>query len=246
MKYLKEMCDLVNRLGTSKKFSSLVPEARSIVINNVTDLFKDKIDADSELPEDFYPPPFKICAFEFHGKDWLMTGGDRLKCMVINEIGPNEYEIFSMLYELETKKNVLARASIVSKDRNASTLVFINSVTSLLNFGARGSQETKDFVRIKNKYGKIKKHFIRKIVYICSKNKKEELIKKGLKIDWTHRWEVRGHWRDISGLGKDRAGDYCVEGKTWVTEHVKGPEDQPFIKKTRILDLAQIENKPQA
>jgi hypothetical protein len=245
MKYFKQMCELVCRLGDSPSFFSVVPEARSIVINDINDVLKENITEKTRWGGEFYPPPFKVCAFEFHGKDWLITGGDRLKCMVVNETGPNEYEIFSMLYNEAINKNVIGRAKCISATEHATTFAFINSVTSLLNCGARGSQSTKDFVKFRNKHGKTKKYFLRKVVHICSKSKKENLTKKGLDIDWSHRWEVRGHWRDIPGvLGKDRVGDYCIEGKTWVTEHIKGPEEQPFIRKTRLLVPTQAQNNP--
>lgn len=54
-------------------------------------------------------------------------------------------------------------------------------------------------------------------------------------IDWSHRWEVRGHWRKASTIGKNRAGEYCIPNYTWVSAHVRGPEEALLIKKTRIL-----------
>lgn len=79
---------------------------------------------------------------------------------------------------------------------------------------------------------------IRRIVRILPKHvRKAEvtpLTDHGI-IDWSHRWEVRGHWRKVHGLGKDRAGDYVVTGWTWVRDFVKGPEDKPLIKKTRVV-----------
>jgi hypothetical protein len=56
------------------------------------------------------------------------------------------------------------------------------------------------------------------------------------RIDWSHRFEVRGHWRKTDLLGKDRNGDYCVHGYTWVTHHTRGPEHLPLIKKTRLVN----------
>lgn len=55
------------------------------------------------------------------------------------------------------------------------------------------------------------------------------------KIDWQHQWRVRGHWRKISPqmIGKDREGEYCIVGRTWVKDFVKG--DGPLIEKTRII-----------
>ena len=54
-------------------------------------------------------------------------------------------------------------------------------------------------------------------------------------IEWSHRWSVRGHWRDHGGIGKDRDDNYCIEGKTWVKSHAKGPEDKLVIKKQRLV-----------
>lgn len=44
----------------------------------------------------------------------------------------------------------------------------------------------------------------------------------GRKIEWTFAFPVRGHWRRISGIGKDRHGNYVVKDRTWVKESVKG------------------------
>jgi hypothetical protein len=80
-------------------------------------------------------------------------------------------------------------------------------------------------------------HKIRQIVHVFPKTKaardKAEETHPG--IDWTHQWAVRGHWREISGVGKNRAGEYCIAKFTWVEEHVKGPENKPFIEKTRVV-----------
>lgn len=89
----------------------------------------------------------------------------------------------------------------------------------------------------KSRIGKEKVHILHKtridskkqfykfsnIHYIYGKNK--ELPKSGIKgnkIDWTHSWLVRGHWRKVDGIGKDRNGDYTIEGMTWVNPHKKG------------------------
>lgn len=49
-------------------------------------------------------------------------------------------------------------------------------------------------------------------------------------------WEVMGHWRKLeneSSLGKNRNGEYIVEGYTWVIPHVKGQGE--LKKKVRVL-----------
>lgn len=42
-------------------------------------------------------------------------------------------------------------------------------------------------------------------------------------INWTHRWEVAGHWRQ-----------YKDGRRIWIGNYVKGPEDKPFIPSVRV------------
>lgn len=79
-------------------------------------------------------------------------------------------------------------------------------------------------------------HTIRKVVYVLPKSEvTSQAIEAKRNITWGHRWWIRGHWRSIDGIGKNRDGHYCVQGRTWVTEHVKGPEDLPLVNKTRVV-----------
>ncbi len=79
-------------------------------------------------------------------------------------------------------------------------------------------------------------HKIRRVIHIFPKSASARTqAENKYQIDWTHQWAVRGHWRVIKGIGKNRADEYCIKGFTWVVEHLKGPEDKPFIDKTRII-----------
>lgn len=51
----------------------------------------------------------------------------------------------------------------------------------------------------------------------------------GNPVDWSHRWVVRGHWRNQwhPRLQQHRA--------TWISEHVKGPEDKPLVVKDKAI-----------
>ena len=70
-----------------------------------------------------------------------------------------------------------------------------------------------------------------KRVYGESANKKEN-------FEYSYRFEVRGHWRKLpeGSMGKDRNGEYSIEGYTWVNEYEKGSKDLPLLKKTRIIE----------
>ncbi len=77
---------------------------------------------------------------------------------------------------------------------------------------------------------------IRDIVYVSPKKYIEKITSStGKKIDWSHRFEVRGHWRKIKSIGKDREGHYKINGFTWVKDCVKGPTGKPLVKKSRLV-----------
>jgi hypothetical protein len=87
---------------------------------------------------------------------------------------------------------------------------------------------------------------IKEVIHVVPKSLKDSVSIPGKTIDWSHRWEVRGHWRmlpiegtdtpDLTRVGKNRDGEFLSAGYTWVSDHVRGPETVPLIKKTRIVD----------
>lgn len=78
---------------------------------------------------------------------------------------------------------------------------------------------------------------INKIVRVMLKSERKEYERTaGRHIEWTHKWEVMGHWVTLHNpdtIGKDRDGNYCVRGRTWRSEHVKGKGD--LVKKSRVI-----------
>lgn len=83
-------------------------------------------------------------------------------------------------------------------------------------------------IRIKN----------RPIYYILDKKqyeKRQYNIKPVTKLEYSHAFKVRGHWRKISetSIGKDRSGQYTVKGSTWVIDYIKGTGD--LIQKVRVV-----------
>lgn len=103
---------------------------------------------------------------------------------------------------------------------------FINSKTTKVG---------KSKAKLRYKHPKFGKKTIRKIVHIKGKSSNLQESHNSKTIDWSHKWEVRGHWRSIGDkIGKDRNGNYNRKGFTWVKNHVKG--DGELVKKTRLLD----------
>lgn len=99
------------------------------------------------------------------------------------------------------------------------------------------SNKSGEVLRYRDEKRNKKKSVIKDTVYVF-RNKKEadDYTKKtGDKTDYSHRFEVRGHWRKIQRMGKCREGCYCTWGYTWVKDFEKGNKNLPLVKKTRLL-----------
>ena len=78
-------------------------------------------------------------------------------------------------------------------------------------------------------------------IYYVLGDKKEDVTKKYNSIksmgrlEYSHAFKVRGHWRTINekSLGKDRNGNYGVHGYTWVVEHIRGEGE--LTKRLRVV-----------
>lgn len=72
------------------------------------------------------------------------------------------------------------------------------------------------------------------LVYVCREQEiKYRYPKSNFKLDWKHSWSVFGHWRRVGGIGKNKEGERCVIGKTWVIPCIKGAGK--FKQKTRFV-----------
>lgn len=77
---------------------------------------------------------------------------------------------------------------------------------------------------------------VKNILHVAMKKEQKAYAKTlGKEIDWSHRWEVMGHWRKVDTIGKDRTGAYSIKGYTWVVPHIKGNKEKELIKKIRIV-----------
>lgn len=85
---------------------------------------------------------------------------------------------------------------------------------------------------------------IKEVVHLTLREQMTKYPAHGASIDWSHRWEVAGHWRRIRGVGKDRTGRYLVPGATWVRPHEKGKELVAAVRKTRVPPRVPVE-KPE-
>lgn len=197
------------------------------------------------------PLMFKQVVRKLDGKEFTANIG--LLGALINEISPGCFDVFAV----EMIQNSPIRNYSLNQGLGLSISIFRN-ITSDINtphwetaavlrywFDAIQNQTsclelTSEVINIPriDRPSKTKPHIINKIIRIVPKRLKntdiEPITSRG-KIDWTHRWEVRGHWRKTNMIGKNREGEYCIDGFTWVKEHKKGPEEATLIKKLRVV-----------
>ena len=115
------------------------------------------------------------------------------------------------------------------------------TLDSLSNYAIMVDKNEKakpEYYAFKDKSKRTIKVTNRPIYYILTKKdveKKNYHIKPLGKLEYSHAFKVRGHWRKIDekSIGKDRNGDYKIEGFTWVTEYVKGEGE--LVNRVRIV-----------
>lgn len=176
--------------------------------------------------------PFKTTWFErMTGPLWSARGSEKTMhvwgCLVLEE-SPGKLAGYALYGSPTEPRSTILRIT-----------GFQHPLMSLLqevNRGVTGVCLSREKIKTGSKTERRTKE-VRRIIYV-KPSKRYEYDEKELSrpIDWTHRFSVRGHWRALpGGLGKDRDGHYCIAGYTWVSEHIRGPEHVPFIKKTRLV-----------
>jgi len=148
-----------------------------------------------------------------------------IKCLVSVEFEPGIYALFGNL-DTPTEERVV----MISNDEAEPLLRFIFDSLAESEIGTESVNE-----RVKLSTGGSKTiRKIKRVIHICGKRDKTKLY--GTReVDWSHAWSVRGHWRKIPTIGKNRLGEYVVKGFTWVADHQKGPESKDLVSKVRVL-----------
>jgi hypothetical protein len=95
---------------------------------------------------------------------------------------------------------------------------------------------TTDEIRMKSK-GSVINRPVGKIIYLATRKALKSNKKSLSHIKFSHRFLRRGHWRILGDnkIGKNRKGDYCERGRTWVNNCEVGGKDLPLIRKTRVI-----------
>ena len=184
--------------------------------------------------------PFPVCYIEFRGEKSL--------AQVISATGSEQITIYSGAFIETENARLEAWLSTRFPDGNSGILnikqddvrwtrlnlsVVLEKVLLQIRSKKIGSEKCNFSFKARTKQG-TEFFKIKKIIRVCGSEKTAiPLVTVGGIVDWSHRWEVMGHWRKIEGLGKNRAGEYVLSGLTWVNPHAKGPEHLPLVPKLR-------------
>jgi len=239
--------NLVHTNGKQTKFSK---EFYGDVSSIVPFVFvpRDEIQTiDARLHDETLDLPFKSCFFEMLGAPITEINEQgavaTIDGILIHEMSPKTYNMMLLMCEVPvlSPRSAPRRYTIYAMDsRNMGKLSvhivgIVRNLLEQLTHQETGVINPRHSVKMKVNGQKLT-HRINKIVYVSPKSQRHVAQAHASKeIDWSHRFEVRGHWRKVDTIGKDREGLYCVEGFTWVKEHVRGPEHLPVIKKTRVV-----------
>lgn len=181
--------------------------------------------------------PFPVCFFEYADEASLITyqypsTGRRVDIygLVVEELSPEKINLF-VIGGLDDHVS----CELIDPDAWSVYIPSLKRLLEKIRQGALGTEALDLKVKVRLQ-GRNTHHRIKEIIRVVPKNAR--LTSKPLFskiIDWSHRWEVMGHWRKTSGIGKNRSGDYSMVGFTWVVPHVKGPDSQRLVLKTRLI-----------
>lgn len=220
----KEPTDVCEKYGDDVyvEFSSPFSNFSFEVLNgNITEPhgYREKMKALSDAPAAFVPGE----AEAWYGEDvdcWI-------HCILASEATPNIFSYY--VYATVRDKPVVFNTNTL----NRLTKEFVERV----NRESLGSESVRQRVKV-GVGGDKRTHTIRRIVHVVPTRYKDKTLPiMGNEVSFSHRFVRRGTWRTHpGGIGKDRAGNYCVSNFTWVSETIVGPEDKPIIRKTRVVN----------
>lgn len=251
-KYLTVAPDEISRDGIRSMFNT----ARIFIIDTSLhghtqfEATQEKLAADreEETPLDL---PFRTCYFEYTNSELILGPREaheiRAGFLMVHEVSFNDYMFVALDMKAATQNKMPWVNSISGGEGYEGMYLTFKKVTrgmlDSINDSKNEVGQAKGTVivsrKVFNKTGKVKE-FTRPRDIIIIKPKTHTLKDlPGVRgfIEYSHRFEVRGHWRRLpeNKIGKDREENYCIKGYTWVSSYVKGPEDAVLIKKKRIV-----------
>lgn len=221
------------------QFSNLIPDTRCFVFRRA--VFGSG-GWDAAMDDDWgrIDIPFRTCSFELIERNatfFNMPSVNGLTsypaCIWVHEEDPENYLIAALGWSEAGPTFEIWHEGPLSKGRD-SLMPYVREICRHVALGKLGQQKASHH-RVRVGFGQNKRTVrVSQIVHVVPKTESGEAVGiGGAKINWSHRWEVRGHWRKIDGIGKDRDNQYQVAGWTWVTPHIKG--EGVLVKKTRLV-----------
>lgn len=190
-------------------------------------------------------PCFSIEALDGH-LGWTDAMGEsffcvRYLCILVLENAPKQFSMFALCdnHHNYDEGEEPERTEYYAVESTICGHVVENCL-NLIRRQKLGLENARHVIQLRGQKGK-RSHRIRRIVHVSPKSLVPSISESAKTVDWTHRFQVRGHWRKHDGLGKDRSGDYKVNGYTWVKDHIKGNEALPLVTKTRYLNASGYE-----
>lgn len=204
----------------------------------------------AELLDKDIAPPFETCWFQLPENpnatkldDVVLRGlvdsssQEEVYALFIHELSPHNYLFAMLLRDIHRAKSIRLRIGRCSPEEDSpmwnAIVAWLQPFGRKSRFGVQRSHE-----KVKYKQGGENKFLrIKRIVYVYPHRETPDHKRTASerRLEFSHRFQVRGHWRKIAGIGKNRADEYVVSGYTYVREHEKGPEHMPVIKKTRVV-----------
>jgi hypothetical protein len=255
MKYFLEMIEVANNNGVQtpahlkdkkafEHFQKIVNEAEVFVFSPTED---PQCELEESLGDREVNPdaPFRVFSIELSGDTPLTSSSPvdlaefdadvRIWCIVGYEVAPRDFLYFSLV-EVEHKNGPRGVKVMSGKQFNDTADKIATIYFDRLGKEKFGRESVRE--RVKVGTGKGKKFLkINSVIHVTPKKYTGNVTSiRGREIDWSHRWTVRGHWRKVKGVGKDRLGNYVVNGFTWIESFTKGPDDMPLVKKQRLVE----------
>lgn len=232
-KHREAVCDAAKEAQVfifPPNFKKLQLEEREVIENRAIDL------------------PFKTCFIEWSNNGSMSYTDEKgtkvsISGILIHELSPRNHFFAAHLWLPNTPPPVVNYILYVDSTHAGIGpycwyKAICNGFLNYLNNSqtVTGKAKIKERIKIKNPLTKSKEIIKIYPIYIRPRNEVEnDSSPLAHSIEWSCRFKVRGHWRKVRGVGRDRDGEYCVEGATWIVDYTKGKETLPLVERARFV-----------
>lgn len=253
MEYYEKICSLISDSNMKKSKSDLellelLKECELFCIhpNNIEPTFLEEDEEVFHDPDGYkgeLDSPFKTIWIEMgklDGKKYKVTVDYNqykihepvVNCLglLVHETSPKNFRMWGLFevygaFDDPDKKQI--------RIMETSTLSSVaHSMIDRINKETWGVESPKTKLKIGS--GKLKSiKRIQRVIHITPKRNIKNVNGSQREINWSHAWTVRGHWRTIKGIGKDRDGITSVQGHTWISSYLKGAGE--LVRKMRVI-----------